>query len=566
MPDHEHHRQPDEPDADLGNNRSGEGSSPESRSPEAEVDQVVGDADNDDTVGLTARPPFYWVIPDFTRVDPRKLLPPTAGRLKAGGQTIAAGLRWLIHAAVIAQGRSSVVLPDLIFYQVLWGGYSKAWPANRRQDVLATLRDRAPGWGIESVRHLEAKPTRMEDGADGDGIREKSTPDADEEKGHPCRPGCVLHGSNLRHHHFVITIRTARPDAAVTDPATDDGDDGFAETFLGTLEVFGDGDEELRTYQWDPVPPPKTTKDMAPEDAAELEAEQRQYALIQKLKWAGMTPAVYFPTLVFGSSRQLRLPIRQRLLHRAIMGELTRIPRGRKSDRPDRAEVVIGGQSIMSKGGASVYAGLSRGVRYVGFNGNGFGKRKKFHGRGYALRSWMERTKYPASELESEFWTAARRFLNDLDAVADAFGLVVAAWHPKRQEWQPLDALSGLSRSVDGQRWLRGARLRVYTRDDYIDRWRTWFASRMGFSVIPRPDDELSSETGPHTSATALRAALSAAGVTQADFALAVGVSKSEVSKRLNGSLSWHSKWSDRVKKALGEHPEWTERVSKNSG
>src|SRR5438045_562357 len=117
---------------------------------------------------MTNNAPFFWTIPDHVRVDPGKLFPPVAAGVKPGGQPIIAGVRWLIHAAVTAQQQATVILPDLLFYQVLWGGEPSNWPANRRKQVLDALRHRANDWGIASFEHVEVGPQAAAKGGNND--------------------------------------------------------------------------------------------------------------------------------------------------------------------------------------------------------------------------------------------------------------------------------------------------------------------------------------------------------------------------------------------------------------
>ena len=102
----------------------------------------------------------------------------------------------------------------------------------------------------------------------------------------------------------------------------------------------------------------------------------------------------------------------------------------------------------------------------------------------------MQKAAYPIPEEPKELWREVKRFLRDLERLSELFGLVVAAWHPKECVWKPLAELAGMSRSSAGRAWVRGCLLRVYTRDDYLVRWRRFFADRMGFSVIPDPVHE----------------------------------------------------------------------------
>ena len=214
-------------------------------------------------------------------------------------------------------------------------------------------------------------------------------------------------------------------------------------------------------------------------------------------------------------------------------------------------------------GAVATYTGLTAGTRYVAFNGNGSGKKKaKYHGRGYSLRSWMVRAAYWDSDA-SPFSDSkrVRQFLADLARVADLFGLVVAAWHPGRKEWQSLEALPGLLRSKSGEQWVEAARLRIYTPADYLTRWRTWFADRMGFSMLPAVADERPAPSGPgrlggRATAVYRRRKPHPGGVRASRGGVEVGPQP-----RPSGKLPWTPTWRGQVQTCLAAHPEWQQQV-----
>src|SRR5208282_432799 len=51
---------------------------------------------------------------------------------------------WAIHAAVLMQRSSIILLPDVGLAEIIWGGNRSAWPANWRgsiMDILASLSE-----------------------------------------------------------------------------------------------------------------------------------------------------------------------------------------------------------------------------------------------------------------------------------------------------------------------------------------------------------------------------------------------------------------------------------------
>jgi hypothetical protein len=143
-----------------------------------------------------------------------------------------------------------------------------------------------------------------------------------------------------------------------------------------------------------------------------------------------------------------------------------------------------------------------------------------------------------------------RAFLRDLTRLADLFDLVVAAWHPKACAWLPLAGLVPLTRTSAGRAWLRGCLLRVYTAEDFLDRWRRSLAAGMGFSVIPDTVREQAVEPGqPTASREAFLAYLCRKGLSSAGLARRLGMSRSPVSRHLSGERGWTASWRSRLER-----------------
>src|SRR5262249_58559881 len=84
---------------------------------------------------------------------------------------------------------------------------------------------------------------------------------------------------------------------------------------------------------------------------------------------------------------------------------------------------------------------------------------------------------------------------------------IVAAWHPAKRRWRSLSEMIDLTRTPAGRAWLNGCRVRVYTEEDYLVRWRRYFADRLGFSVIPGDGDEADPVTPPTADRVAIESA-----------------------------------------------------------
>jgi hypothetical protein len=474
------------------------------------------------------RAPFPLAVPDYVQADwllakprprPRDGEKTKRGRRRSGG-----GLHWAVHQAVLVQKTSRVILADVVLAQVLWGGDRGAWPRNWRQRIVQKLkRAAASNTGLSEVVHRETD------------LGERA-----------CPPGCVLRGTGARHQHLEVTIRT--PEESGSDPEGNEeaAAPEFDGCFLGALEVFGYGDDPDRAYHWSPRPlPPEPEGEVCPDEKQEREEHQRLLRDVKRLRREGRLAAVYLPLKLFGPSPRVGLPWQQRQLLLALTRELTRGRGETRSGRPDRAEIIPGGQGT---GGVAACPYLGAGVRHVGFNGNGGGRKKHLRGRGYKVAVWMRKAAYGGDEESRSLWRRVRRFLRDLADVAGPFGLAAGAWHPKECSWRSLAELLPMTGHSPGRAWLRGCLLRVYTPEDFLARWRVLFADRMGFSVIPDVAQEVAVEPGnPTASREAFLTYLSEKGVSLAELARGLGVSRSLVSHNLSGRRGWTPSWQERL-------------------
>jgi hypothetical protein len=442
---------------------------------------------------------------------------------KRGRQRIGGGLHWAIHQAVIVQKTSRVILADVVLAQVLWGGERRGWPRNWRRRLMQRLKRAGWSGGLSEVVHRE-----------GD-LGERA-----------CPVSCPLHGTATRHQHLEITISTPPEQHPEREPAEPEYDG----TFLGALEVFGEDDYPGREYHWSPRAWPDPEGDEYPEDKRAREENQRLLRRVRKLKREGWLAAVYFPLKLFGPSPRVRLSWQQRQLHQAVTRELTRTPRKGRSDRPDRAGIVIGGQGTDDADpyGVAPSPYLEEWGRYVAFNGNGGGCRRHLHGRGYRPLVWMRKAAYEIAEGGKALWGQMRGFLRDLERLSDLFGLVVAAWHPRECAWRPLGDLLSLTRASPGRAWLQGCQLRVYTGEDFLARWRRFFSAKMGFSFIPDTGrEQIVEQVDPTASREAFLTYLNRKGVSPADLARQLRVSRSLVSLHLSRQRGWTVSWKKRV-------------------
>src|SRR5262249_54375376 len=128
------------------------------------------------------------------------------------------------------------------------------------------------------------------------------------------------------------------------------------------------------------------------------------------------------------------------------------------------------------------------------------------------------------------------------------FDLVVAAWHPKECAWLSLVELLPLTQNSAGRAWLRSCLLRVYTTEDFLVRWRRLISAKMGFSVIPDTVREQTVEIQqPTASREAFLTYLCRKGLSPAELARKLGVSRCLVSQHLSGMRGWTKSWINRI-------------------
>jgi len=477
-----------------------------------------------DSVGLTAvlpKPilsaavhnrPYLGTIPNHVMGDWEKVKPRSPwrgeGGLRRGRPRSHSGLMWLLHREIIRQKRSTVYLPDILLAQTVWGGDWDSWPRNWR------LRLR--GWLADVVRWF----------CQGDSTLATSS---------ACDHGCPLQGQlGIRHSHFVVTVaqvvRMLNHNEAVVD---------FDRSFLGILELFGwqEGGERVFSF----------SRGESPEN---VERQQQ----IDHLKKAGRLYSVYLPLLVFGPSPRSGLSSEQQKILLALTREVTRTT---DSHRDDKAALLTGGKPCTSGGDhIALPPNLQYGKRYVCFNGNGAYKRRHLRGRGYKLigrtgGGWLSRVGLQSPDDARNAWQTIRGFLENLSALAGPFGLVVAAWHPPTQQYRQLEEIIGMTQTLAGQRWLRECNLRVYTEEDYLTRWRKYFADKMGFSLIAGGHDEEAQPPNARTtavmSATDLDCWMRKVGMTDQELARRLGLSRSYVSRMRAGRKPWSNTFQTRI-------------------
>jgi hypothetical protein len=197
---------------------------------------------------------------------------------------------------------------------------------------------------------------------------------------------------------------------------------------------------------------------------------------------------------------------------------------------------------------------LDKEQRYVVFGGNGHKKgREHYHRQAYRLATWMVRAGYATDDPDA-YWDEARRFLTDLQTLSGPFGLVAGGCHPDKREWQPLERLNELTRTLAGRQWLQKCRLLVYGPENYQVAWRQELARQLGFRFIPGGADEGDMPVGKQvetptaiTSPLELDAWMRGRGMTDRELAQRLGVSQPLVSDYHSGRRPWSARFEERL-------------------
>jgi hypothetical protein len=486
--------------------------------------------------GTSGGEPFLGSLPNFVLADwwlMRPRPPETPGR-RRGRRRVTAGMSWVLHHALVTQRCSHFTLVDVVVAQCFWGG--RPWPRNWRRRLLDRVYPDLP----PQVRRAYLERA--------------------------CPAACPLSGrADVPHWHLPTGL---------ADP----------EDFLGCLQEYATDSDRLGVrfeYDFALGAGPKKQAAVARHgarrraeefvddpslDDGEDELTLAQRETVRGLRKQGRAAAVYLPALLLGASPRCSLSRGQRDILTALTHEITR---AHSSTRADKAHLVVGGaRDTGAEYRVAPCPFLETGVRYVGFNGNGSRKRAWLRGRGYHLLGrtgggWLSRAGYAVPRDAEGPWKAVRRFLGDLEALSEPFGLVAAGWHPDWREWRPVGEMAALTRTPAGRHWLRWCWLRVYTPADYLIRWRAEFARRMGFSFIPGDSDEgdpAGQDVGQSGSMVPsigspveLDGWMRARGMTDQELAGRLGVSRSYVSRLRAGRRPWSRSFEERLAGVLSE-------------
>lgn len=381
-------------------------------------------------------------------------------------------LVWAIHLELLRQRQSSVRIPEGWLCDQVWPDRRPVNWRTELSDLLSSLSllhiSDSPEVGVAAFGDVTSILTDFQPGRRGETSQ--------------CPEQCLEHGRG-RHGHIRITAGRG---------------------FLGCLERLYEGSDAIgkRVYSLASL-------------TEETKVRRQKEKLLRRIGRDGSLTSILVATKL-GSPDVIRsfTPNQQRLFQ-TLYRERTRCPE-------KHHEQIAGAERTVGRLVPPIAANrknspaqwilcpyLESGSGHSGFNGNGFRK-----GRGYQLKTWVARAMYPSSH----------EFLGDLGTLADRLGLIVVALAPQSRGaasdiWLDLDQLN----SLDASRPKVASRyhLRVYVRDDFMERW-----CRLFNWELHRPDDL------PDQPAQ-LKALIVTHSLTQGQLADALQVDRSDFSKML---------------------------------
>jgi hypothetical protein len=356
---------------------------------------------------------------------------------------------WAIHAAVLQQRASLVLLPDVMLGQIVCGADRSQWPQRWRQHAFSvlrslttlcwsTLRLTTSGWQPQFGAHAVAV-SFVED-------LKVNRPNEDF-----CRPVCALYDSRavgnsaVRHGHFMVGI-------------------GYG--FLGVLELFATGSNSQGIRTFDFTSDGGSRKDQ-----------------VTAARNAGEIITVHMPTKLLGPKAGLSEG--QRRIHQALVREMGRLPK-KKAAREGQARLIQGNRVPGTKSGAWLHCPfLQPDRRYLDLNGNGRRPGQGYRAIGGKGTGWLHKAGYPIPVAERELQKVVCEFLQDLQVLATGYDLIACGLNPVTAQWVNLETMIAMAQGSPGWRTVDGLHLRVYGPEDYLQRWRQHLATRTGFAEIP---------------------------------------------------------------------------------
>jgi hypothetical protein len=410
---------------------------------------------------------------------------------------------WAIHLAVMNQGSSTVLLPDVQLGQIIWGGDRASWPSDWRGQIMSVLKS------LMSLRAevLKLSPCewRPRVGATSVAVAYAELLALTRPQQDICRECCPMWGRPERHNHVLIQVGLG---------------------FLGVLENFMTGSPDWgRTYDFTSTP------------------KDEQGKLIREARRAGQIIPINAPTAILGNAKWSPLKGAPGRIVQALVREVTRIPRGHRSEPSGRPEVLVGNQTPGVKPNTRVTCPLLvADGRYVTFGGNGHRA-----GMGYTIigkqgNGWLSKCGFSVPDDASALRKTTKDFLANLAKLTEILGLIVVGLQPTAGgiQWLSIGDLCRMARSGACWRALTAVHLRVYSPEDYLARIRNCMEQAGRFTVIPGGDeDNVPVAAVAAGQGSDLAGSLARLNITQTEIAERLRIKQPSVSDFVNGRRPW---------------------------
>jgi hypothetical protein len=415
-------------------------------------------------------------------------------RLRFGRSAVR--LVWAVHAAVLAQKSSRVVLAERVLARAVWGADQAQWPKNWCATLAVALASLArlhvvddwvdgvvpaSGWKTAVLLNYSRIPAGTIS----------------------CPPGCSLTGRT--HRHFQIDVGRG---------------------LLGVLEAFAEPDPGapgVRRYRFPEGKRPRRGRSRKERSADPVGQTLRAVGA------TGRLVTVYLPAYLGEPEKAKAFSPDQIRLLQALVRERTR----RRQE--SMANGATNRVAPFYRGSPVPCSHLPANSPVVDFNGNG-----RRAGHGYRLKTsggWLAKAGYGTGQIDE--------FLGDLDVLAGRLGLIVVGIGSGNQ-FYTLAQLRAMAGTTAGRMLLVTLHVRAYARFGFEKQWNAVFGW-----------NELAPEPGSNSviSLGKLKAEIPTAGLSIRGAARRAGMDPSFTAKVLAGKKPAPTGFADRIRAALVVEP-----------
>lgn len=415
--------------------------------------------------------------------------------------TPAEQMLWAIHQAVMTQRCSTVLLPDVLLGQYIWGGDRASWPQDWRGELMAILKSLM--LLRSEVLRLSPSQWKPRVGAASVAVAHVQLLEMLRTGTVFCRDCCPLWSTGQRHSHFLIQVGLG---------------------FLGVLENFVTGNAECgRTYDFTTV----------------LKGEPGK--LVRDARKSHEIITVNAPAAILGPAKWSPLRGSPARLLQAFPPEITRETSGRFSRAQAKPRIITEAKVPgVRPDDLVVCPVLSPSDRYVTFGGNG-----RRPGMGYTIvgkkgRGWLAKCGYAVVDDVVAVRRTIKRFFMGLDTLAQQVGITAVGLRPVANgpEWLTLNDLRQMAQTQVCYQALRTVHLRIYAPEDYSQRIRACLEKAGSFATAQKDNNAV-----PFPIARARREdlpmVLNRLRIRQVEIARRAEIAQPSVSAFMTGKRPW---------------------------